>query len=693
MKAFSAENKRSSIPASVQVRNAALHFAAFFIAILFWEVFLYDQIHRGLDGFTVWAVLFALAEAMLCTLITGWIGQRVVNRIGSIIVMALVWLFYAAQLVYYNVFGSMFSVSMVGVAGDAMTDFGWALKATLRDTAVAILISLIPLIIFAFVICALKTHLRYGLAVHGGALALTAALWLCVAAALPLGGTSDNSAYNAYHSKYVDTDTASSKLGVLANSAIEAGSMLFGGGAEPAEETEILKPVVSDERDDSYPIDPRQFPNKISAINFTDLAAKADNKDIKALCDYLSSVQPTGRNDMTGLFRGYNLIYICAEAFSCYALDENVTPTLSMMAENGIVLNNFYNSFKNTTTNGEYAFLTGLWPDVSRDSDMGSASGTMAKSATHLLPQGLGNVFNRELGISSRGYHNYKGHYYMREKSLPNLGFTCKFMNAGMTFTTNWPASDYEMMQQSVPDYVNDTQQFCTYYMTFSGHGYYGSGNAMYDRNYSTVKKMLGDRAKQLTGIATGYLACNYELEKAMAYLLEELDKAGQLEKTVIVLIGDHYPYYLFDGDCNSLAGHKVDKNFEMYKSTCIIYNAGLKEPIYVDDYCCNVDILPTICNLFDLEYDSRLMAGRDIFSDTPHFAQIYNKNFVTEEVKYNSSTGKATWSEGCTLTDEEKAEYLKTYIDMVKNRYSMSLKIESTDFFRFVWENSGLAD
>ena len=152
MKTSSAENKRSSIPASVQVRNAALHFAAFFIAILFWEVFLYDQIHRGLDGFTVWAVLFALAEAMLCTLITGWIGQRVVNRIGSIIVMALVWLFYAAQLVYYNVFGSMFSVSMVGVAGDAMTDFGWALKATLRDTAVAILISLIPLIIFAFIL-------------------------------------------------------------------------------------------------------------------------------------------------------------------------------------------------------------------------------------------------------------------------------------------------------------------------------------------------------------------------------------------------------------------------------------------------------------------------------------------------------------------------------------------------------------
>ena len=30
------------------------------------------------------------------------------------------------------------------------------------------------------------------------------------------------------------------------------------------------------------------------------------------------------------------------------------------------------------------------------------------------------------------------------------------------------------------------------------------------------------------------YIACNYELEKAMNYLVEELEKAGKLEKKVI---------------------------------------------------------------------------------------------------------------------------------------------------------------
>ena len=51
------------------------------------------------------------------------------------------------------------------------------------------------------------------------------------------------------------------------------------------------------------------------------------------------------------MFEGYNLIYICGEGFWTYACDETVTPTLYKMSHNGIVLDNYYNSFLNTTTN------------------------------------------------------------------------------------------------------------------------------------------------------------------------------------------------------------------------------------------------------------------------------------------------------------------------------------------------------
>ena len=672
--------------ASLGLGRVIVHFLAFYIAILFWELFIYREIHGGLQGFTIWTALFALAEAMVCAFITGWIKNRVANRIGSVFVMAVVWLFYVSQLIYFRIFGSMFSVSMIGVGGDAMDDFGWALRSTLKESVGVIIISLIPLILFAFAVFFFRTHIRYRLPAHVIALLSAVIIWALVVVLLPLGGKDDSTAYFAYHSKFVDTDTASTKIGILANSGIEASSMIFGGGAEQPEEDDDIIIHTADDLDDTDPMGLDTSPNILKAINFTELATKTKNKDMKSLCTYFAAEKGTKRNEYTGMFEGYNLIYICAESFSTLALDENATPVLWKLAHEGIVLNNFYNSFKNTTTNGEYAFLCSLWPDVSRKANMGSASGSFVQTADNLMPFGMGTMFNEQCGTKSRGYHNFKGSYYSRNKTLPNLGFECKFMNAGMKFTSAWPASDLEMMEQSIPDYINDNQ-FCVYYMTFSGHGPYNSDNVMYNRNINTVKKLLGNR--KLTSGAQGYIACNYELEKAMAYLLDELEKAGKLENTVIVLTGDHYPYYVGASDRNSLAGHTVETNFEMYKSTCIMWNGGLKEPIVVDDYCCNVDIFPTILNLFGLEYDSRMMAGRDIFADTEHFAMLYNKSFITDKVKYNGSTGKATWAEGVTMSDAEKKAYLETYNNLVKNRYSMSLKIESTDFYKFVWKNT----
>ena len=53
-------------------------------------------------------------------------------------------------------------------------------------------------------------------------------IWNLIVLALPLTGKADNSAYGAYHSRYVDTDTASNKLGAMANFVVETRYALFG---------------------------------------------------------------------------------------------------------------------------------------------------------------------------------------------------------------------------------------------------------------------------------------------------------------------------------------------------------------------------------------------------------------------------------------------------------------------------------
>lgn len=652
----------------------------FLIALIFWELLLKTQ--TGFDGATSAFLLFLPAEAMLLSALTGWL-KPIVNRIVTPIILAVPALFYASQLVYYRIFGSLFSVSMIGLGTNAVEDFGWALKETMKESVGWLILCFLPVVISALIsVFAPKSFFKGTRPIlHLGAVLKTVVMWFLAVLILLCLGTGDNSAYYAYSSSYIDTDTASNRLGVLTNSVVELGHLLSGGSQK--QNSDFVAPMLPDGFGNSA----GGSMNILSDIDFNALKNMTDDKGKQALCDYFATVSGTNKNSYTGILKDYNLVYICAESFSNAAIDPDVTPTLYKLSQGGFVLNNFYNSFKNTTTNGEFALMTGLWPDVSRDADCGNSSGSFAQSADKAVPFALGNMFEN-IGIKTYAYHNFKGYYYSREDTHPNLGYTTlRFMGGenGMKFTHSWPSSDLEMMQQSVGDYINN-EQFHAYYMTFSGHGPYSDANNICVDNIDTVRKLAAGKGYGETALY--YLAANYELEKAMTYLLERLEQAGKLDNTMIVIAGDHYPYYLSSTAYNDLMGKKVDQNFEKYKSTCIMWCGGM-EPVQVNTLCCNVDILPTVLNLFGLEYDSRLLPGTDIFSDNLHVAMLYNKSFVTDKVRYNAQNGKTEWfASADSMTEEQKQDYLQYVIALTKNRYKMSLDIMSEDFYRFVLQN-----
>ena len=178
-----------------------------------------------------------------------------------------------------------------------------------------------------------------------------------------------------------------------------------------------------------------------------------------------------------------------------------------------------------------------------------------------------------------------------------------------------------------------------------------------------------------------------------MEYLLKRLEEAGKLESTVIVLAGDHTPYYLSDDGVAQLAGHRVDMDFELYHDTCILWCGALEaEPIRCGSYCCNVDILPTVLNLFGIPYDSRLLPGTDVFSEGPHVAALYNKSFLTEEFRYNATGDALETADGKEgITDAVLRGQAEEISALVSARYAASLKMMDADLFRFVWKESGL--
>lgn len=405
----------------------------------------------------------------------------------------------------------------------------------------------------------------------------------------------------------------------------------------------------------------------ILPIDFETLIATEKDDTIQKLHSYFASQTPTNKNEYTGMFAGYNLILITAEGFSPWAVDEHITPTLYQLTNEGFVFNNFYTPlWWSSTSDGEYVACTSTIPK--------SGVLSMYASGSNDMPFCLGNQLNK-LKYACYAYHNHTYTYYHRDVSHPNMGYQYKGVGNGLEVTKTWPESDYEMMVETVSEYVKQ-EPFHVYYMTVSGHmNYTFIGNSMAYKNRAVVKDLpYSEEAK-------AYIACNVELDRALQYLIEELKKAGVAEKTVIALSADHYPYGLEKSKIDEIAGYEVEENFELYKNYFILWNAGMKESIVIDKPCSSLDILPTLSNLFGLAYDSRLLMGKDILSDSSPLVMFSNRSFITDEVMYNSTNGEITYLTEKELTQEEISNLNK----VVKNKFAISTSILEQDYYSYL--------
>ena len=239
----------------------------------------------------------------------------------------------------------------------------------------------------------------------------------------------------------------------------------------------------------------------------------------------------------------------------------------------------------------------------------------------------------------------------------------------------DFPPSDLEMMEKIVPMFVEE-DQFMVYCLTVSGHLNYNlEENAMAAKHWEEVADLpYSDGVKC-------YLACQMELELAVESLVEQLEQAGKLEDTVIVLSADHYPYGLTDEEYSELLGHDVDPVFEIYENTLILWSADMEESVYVDKYCSSLDVMPTLSNLFGLEYDSRLVMGTDILSDSPGLVIFSNYSFINQEGMYNSVTDEFARWDG----EEPDLGVASGMAAEVQNRVAYSAVILDYDYYRLV--------
>lgn len=635
------------------------------VTIIYLEIIFSLTLFKTITWNFIYTILFSIMTSLFLYLIATLFKKSLINKILYIFLMVFFICFFIAQIIYYQLYESFISFLSLTTGTGQVFGFAGEIVRVALSKALPISLCLVPLIALVIMLIRKKLNTDY-LRIRNKGIVLGIIILLYGLISLGINTINTKPMYsnkNLYYNVHSPLLTAKN-MGMITTFRLDFQRFVFGfedkiDTNELDEEEETKEPVV--EKEVEY--------NKLD-IDFDTLISNTKNSNIKSIHNYVSKQEPSKKNDYTGMFAGKNLIVFVAEAFSSIAINKDITPNLYKLYQEGFQFDNFYTPiFPISTADGEYITDTSLIPKE-------GVWSVKAMNGNYML-YSYANVFE-ELGYSSNAYHDHNYNYYDRDKYIKTMGYNSyKACKKGLNIKCKiWPESDNEMIKATTNDYIKN-EHFLAYYMTVSGHlNYTKTGNSMVNRNWSAVKNLpYSEKAR-------GYLAAQREFDKAIGELIKRLEEADRLEDTVIVISGDHYPYGLNLNQINELSTYKRDNNFEKHHSIALIWSGSMKEPIKVDKISSSLDLLPTVLNLFGIEYDSRLLMGRDLLSDSLPLVIFSNRSFITDKGRYNS-VNKKFYPVESLGEDFNQDEYVKQINSIIYNKYKYSRLILETNYYK----------
>ena len=668
------------------------------ILLVYLEIAFHIYMDMNLEYAPVY-VLFALSFGFLLSAICVAL-PKIVNRIVKCALSIFIGFLFGVEIIcrdilqqYYQLFSALDTA-----AGNHLGDYGDAIIASMAKNWLAVVLMLIVPAVFSIIAIARKKYFKKK-RFAGLERFLLTLIFFIVFHVIGLGLVNlypwegDFTPKKLYRMDTY-TDDQVEQLGVITMLRLDAKHSLFGAPEGTDIDLGELETAVDEAETREPEVEEIVYEPNVMEVDLQQFIDGDYNQDVKWLSEFIQATEPTMQNEYTGMFEGYNVIFITAEGFSGYMIDEELTPTMYKLANEGFVFNNFYTALHFTSTSGgECQNLLGLYPKGGFPVSVTETG----KQGTY-LPFTLANILADD-GYTSTGYH-FNSNMYGRELSHPNLGYewrqttecdnplTVERDDSGSKY---WPQSDDYMVEATMNEYLGNAP-FNIYYLTISGHlPYSNGGNDMSARNAELVADLpYSDTTK-------AYLAANLELEKGLTRLVEALETAGIADKTVIVMAPDHVPYADMDV-LEELAGRDFGSDsleslnesaidFDAYKSSLIIWSASMEEPVEVDKVCCQVDILPTLLNLLGQEYDSRMLSGTDILSDSEGLVAFFSNSWKTDKGIYNRFTETFTPAEGVVMTAEEQEAYVNRIKTLVSCRMEMSSIIIENNYYKLVFE------
>lgn len=602
-------------------------------------------------------IAFTLTFSVQIIMVLGLLCNVFKKRASKVILIVstlILTLYFMVQTIFYKLFSVPFSFMTLGLAGNAL-DFTSIIKDAILQNWFILLLIAIPLILIICLHKKIKFSQFNGKQI--GIWILSIVMYLIILVGVIF--VDSKGVYSSYNLLFnINAQEKNiAKFGLINSTMIDIERTILG-----FEEKAVIEDDgVSEEQNKvngEEVTEPEEPTYNELDLGLEELIAQTSDEGLKNVYEYIANKEPTNKNKYTGYFKDKNLIFILAEGFNSIAVDENLTPTLYKLVNSGFVFNNFYTPVFLSTTGGEFQATTGLIPTQNILN--------LWKKNKPKISYALGNSF-RKIGYTANAYHDWTYTYYSRHDTMKTLGFD-SYMGIGngleKLMDGKWIPRDVDMMNVTT-DFYTSEDKFVTYYVTVSGHApyNYGSGNSTATRYKAETENL------PYSTPVKAYLATQMELDRALETLINKLNEKGILDDTVIALVGDHYPYTLTIDQVNEVSDYTRDEVVEVNRSNFILWNSEMDEPVQVDKVGSQIDVLPTLLNLFGIEYDSRLMMGQDILSDNPGVAIFSNRSWVSDYGTYFSSGKEFLPKENVEIPEDYVSEINRS----VANKFTMS--------------------
>jgi phosphoglycerol transferase MdoB-like AlkP superfamily enzyme len=362
-----------------------------------------------------------------------------------------------------------------------------------------------------------------------------------------------------------------------------------------------------------------------------------DKSDINELFEIKKENLPD--NQYLGMAKGKNLIYIQVESLESFVIGQKIngkeiTPNLNKLIQNSLYFpNTFEQVNEGTSSDADLMVNTSMLP-----LRQGSTFFRYPNNKYNSLPNLL-----KDEGYSTIAIHPDKGSFWNYKNGLLGIGFD-KF-NDYYSFNVDEQIglgiSDKRYFEQVVPMLKEQKQPFYSETVTLTSHGPF---------DLPEKYRELGLDPELNESKLGGYFESIHYTDKQIGNFINQLDKEGLLQNSIIAIMGDHTGIHKYYDDSIGQLSHKEDWYLNTGNPTVpfIIYNPSVKEgKTFNKLYNGEIDVMPTLLYLLGVDKDKyeNTALGRNLLNTNKSFAVITN----------------GTLKGGENLTDKEKEIYKKS--------------------------------